>query len=99
MSPAEIIKAIDRSLLTIVEGVDPSTSKIVGNFLAVSGLVALPVYKISSSIKYLIDLEIKNDEGVTIGTLCFTSKFQDINPESLTRWQYVAFCRIVSIRK
>jgi len=66
-------------------------------FLRVGAWVALPVGRVSCRIDTQTDPEIFDESGTSIGTLCLTAKLADVNPEALTRWQYVAYLADVEL--
>lgn len=94
MSP-EDIRAVSH-LLSIVEGVDPSTAHRADEYLVVDGLVAIPITHVNASVRKENDLEFRDESGSQVGTICFSRRLIEIEPSALTRWQYVAYLADVS---
>lgn len=95
MSPDDIRAVSDR--LPIMEGVDPSTAASAGEYLAVSGLVAIPITHVNASVRREEDLEFRDEGGVQAGTICFSRRLVEVESSTLTRWQYVAYLADVSV--
>lgn len=89
MSPDEVLRASDR--LPVVEGINPSTATSAGEYLVVSGLVAIPISHVNASVRIEEDLEFRDEGGAQVGTICFSRRFGGVEPTTLTRWQYVAY--------
>ena len=87
----ELMTPIVQGLLCEVEGVNPAVATEISGHLSVSGLIALPVKQIACHLDQNIDLEILDEGGDSIGTLCLTAKLAGSNPQNLTKWQYVAY--------
>ncbi|KAK0332783.1 hypothetical protein LTR94_023558, partial [Friedmanniomyces endolithicus] len=83
-------------VLPVVEGVDPSTAASAGEYLAVSGLVAIPITHVNASVRTEEDLEFRDEGGAQLGTICFSRRLIEVDPSTLTRWQYVAYLADVS---
>lgn len=94
MSPEEALEASDR--LQVVEGVDPSTATGRDGYLIVGGLVAIPISHVNASVRTEDDLEFRDEAGVQLGTICFSRRLIEVDPMTLTRWQYVAYLADVS---
>lgn len=94
MSPENVRAASD--VLPVVEGVDPSTAASAGEYLAVSGLVAIPITHVNASVRTEEDLEFRDEGGAQLGTICFSRRLIEVDPSTLTRWQYVAYLADVS---
>lgn len=89
MSPDEVRQTGDR--LPVVEGVDPTTAANADGYLAVSGLVAIPISHVNASVQCDEDLEFVDESGTQLGTICFSRRLVDADPNTLTRWQYIAY--------
>lgn len=97
MVPAEVAEALAAELISIVEGVDPATCRAEQNLFCVGELVPLPLEGVASSVNRVSDLELQDESGVTVGTLCFTSQKRGAVPSSLTAWQYAAYLSEVEL--
>lgn len=90
MKALEILAAAEAIGLPEVEDVDPSTARMVGDYLAVSGRVAMPLDGVAWSLNRLDDIPILDDLGAPLGVLCLVSE-RPLRPCSeLTRYQYTA---------
>lgn len=93
MTPAEVIRRSETGELLTVEGVDPSSAKLHGDGsrFSVSGLVVVPIAAVGSLLDRSLDIELLDDTGASVGTICFTRNLLGVQPTTLTRWQYAAF--------
>ncbi|MBX3543562.1 hypothetical protein [Chelatococcus sp.] len=77
--------------LPVVEGIDPSDAGEHSGYLRVGEWLALPVCQVMCRINGQIDLEILDESGASLGALCLTAKLIGKQPDTFTRWQYVAY--------
>ena len=91
MTPAELIEYASDNRIQIVEGIDPTSAKLVRGYLAVSGLVVIPIHAVGSFIGRDDDIELQDKNGSAAGTVCFTNSLGQVVASDLTRWQYAAF--------
>jgi hypothetical protein len=94
----EILSKIEIGDLQEVEGVDPAQSQITiyGNYLSIDGLVPLQISLISRTIDREEDLEVKDEQGISIATLCFSAGSEISDFSKLTRWRFAAYLSEVS---
>lgn len=95
MSPEDIRAASDR--LAIVEGIDPSSASNIDQYLTVSGLAVVPISHVNASVRTENDLEFRDEGGAQVGTICFSRRLVNVEPSTLTRWQYAAYLADVSV--
>jgi hypothetical protein len=88
---AELQNSAVLDLLPTVDDIDPSDAGEQHGYLQVGDWLALPVSQVSCRIDGKTDPEILDETGVSLGTLCLTAKLTGIEPEALTKWQYVAY--------
>lgn len=84
-----IPEVLDR--LPSVDGVDPNDVGEQSGFLRVGEWLALPVTRVACHIDTQTDPEILDETGMSLGTLCLTTKLADVEPTALTKWQYVSY--------
>jgi hypothetical protein len=80
-------------LLPTVDGVDPSDAGEQSGYLRVGDWLAMPVGQVTCRIDGQTDPEILDETGASLGTLCLTAKLLSVEPQALTKWQYVAYLR------
>jgi hypothetical protein len=91
MNLADILNLNDSGHLNVVEGIDPSTSEMVGDVLSIGDHCILPVHRTSRALPRDQDLALEDETGVSFATFCFTKGMLVDDPNTLTAWQYVAF--------
>jgi hypothetical protein len=93
MTPDEVIRRGEAGELVAVEGVDPSTAKLHGGDgpFSVGGLVVVPIEAVGSLLDRSLDIELLDEAGASVGTICFTRNLVAVHPGALTKWQYAAF--------
>ncbi|MBB3897678.1 hypothetical protein [Roseococcus suduntuyensis] len=77
--------------LPVVDGINPVNAIELAEYLCIDGFVAIPVFDISSAISKEVDPEIVDESGTVLGVLCITGKLSDLEPTSLTKWQYISY--------
>lgn len=78
--------------LSTVEGIDPSTAKLVAaTQLTIGQLCPLKIYRVSTVLDRAQDVAILDDVGDLIATICFTAGLEVPDPNLLTKWRYVAY--------
>lgn len=90
MNAMEILAAAEAVGLPEVEDVDPSTARMEGDYLIVSGRVAMPLDGVAWSLNRLDDIPILDDLGAPLGVLCLVSARPPRPYSDLTRYQYTA---------
>lgn len=90
MNTEEIRAAAADGTLISIEDVDPSTATTLGDYVSISGRVAMPLDGLSWSIDRSDDLQILDELGASLGVLCVTGK-QEYHVNEMTRWQYTAY--------
>lgn len=73
-----------------IEDVDPSTARMEGDYLVVSGRVAMPLDGVAWSLDRSSDIEITDELGGPLGVLCTVSGREPAAASELTRYQYTA---------
>lgn len=91
MVPAEVLEAVEAELVFPIEGVDPATCRNEQNLFCVGELIPLPIEGVASSLDRSTDIEVLDEAGTTVGTICFTTRLRGVTPESMTAWQYAAY--------
>lgn len=91
MTPDEIKHASEEGKLGPFEAIDPQTATTIDGNLTVSQYVAIPVYDVSSLVDSSSDIEILDEAGVALGTLCLVRGLGSINIASFTTWRFAAF--------
>lgn len=90
MDAGEVTAAATAGILPVIEGVDPATARLVGGCLAVSGRVVMPLDGVAWSLDRTNDVEILDEFGTQLGTLCLASRRPPKPLQELTRYEYVA---------
>lgn len=90
MQPEAILAAAAGGSLPEVEEVDPTTARLEGQYLVVSGRVAMPLDGVAWSLDRENDILILDDLGATLGVLCLTAGRAPKQPAEMTRYQYTA---------
>ena len=96
MTPGELITAAAADALPVVEDVDPSTARLEGEYLVVSGRVAMPLDGVGWSLDRSDDISILDEAGAPLGVLCLVTGRPPKDPSALTRYQYTALLADVS---
>jgi hypothetical protein len=90
MEAAEICTAAAAGLLPNVEDVDPATARMEGNYLVVSGRVAMPLDGVTWAIDRASDLPIVDELSASLGVLCLVAGRDARQLHQLTRYEYTA---------
>lgn len=90
MDAGEVAAAGTAGILPVIEGVDPATARMVGDCLAVSGRVVMPLDGVAWSLDRTNDIEILDELGMVLGTLCLASARPPKPLQELTRYEYAA---------
>lgn len=98
MNIDEILAKVAIGDLQEVEGVDPARSQITlhGQLLSIDGLVPLQISLTSRTIDREEDLEVKDEQGISIATLCFLAGSEVSDFSKLTRWRFAAYLSEIS---
>ena len=91
MSPEEIRQAAADGAVVTTEGVDPGQAADHNGHLLISDLVAIPIGARAASLCIDEDVELLNEAGTTIGTVCFGTRSGGALVAEMTRWQFVAY--------
>ncbi|MFG1236823.1 hypothetical protein V5F63_06405 [Xanthobacter autotrophicus DSM 597] len=91
MLPEEILDPDILGILPTVDGTDPSQAIENSGYLQIGDWIAIPVEQVASRIDIQTDPELQDETGASMGTLCLTGKLSGVQPEALTKWQYVAY--------
>lgn len=91
MTADEISDAFLKDVIPTHEGIIVDNPREVEGYLAINEFVALPLEVISSGIAQGTDIEISDQGGNSMGTLCFCRSLGNALVTELTIWQYVAF--------
>jgi hypothetical protein len=90
MDAGEIAAAGSAGILPVIEGVDPTTARMVGDCLAVGGRVVMPLDGVAWSLDRTSDIEILDELGMSLGTLCLAFARPARPLQELTRYEYAA---------
>ena len=73
-----------------VEDVDLLTARLEGEYLVVSGRVAMPLDGVAWSVDRADDIQLLDDMGAPLGVLCLVAGRDPMPPSEMTRYQYTA---------
>lgn len=73
-----------------MEDVDLLTARLEGEYLVVSGRVAMPLDGVAWSLDRADDIQILDDMGAPLGVLCLVVGRDPMPPSEMTRYQYTA---------
>lgn len=90
MDAGEVAAAGAAGILPVIEGVAPATARMVGDCLAVSGRVVMPLDGVAWSLDRTTDIEILDELGMSLGTLCLAFARPAKPIQELTRYEYAA---------
>lgn len=90
MNAQEILLACLAESLPTIEEVDPSTARMAGEYLVVSGHVAMPLDGVAWSLDRLSDILIKDELDAPLAVLCAVSERDPKPIYELTKYQYTA---------
>ncbi len=90
MDASEVAAAGTAGILPVIEDVDPATARMVGDCLAVSGRVVMPLDGVAWALDRTSDIEILDELGISLGTLCLAFARPAKPPQELTRYEYAA---------
>jgi hypothetical protein len=90
MDAGEIAAAGTAGILPVIEDVDPATARMVGDCLAVGGRVVMPLDGVAWSLDRTGDIDIMDELGTSLGTLCLAFARPPKPVQELTRYEYSA---------
>ena len=90
MLPKELLAAAATGDMPEVEDVDLLTARLEGEYLVVSGRVAMPLDGVAWSVDRADDIQLLDDMGAPLGVLCLVAGRDPMPPSEMTRYQYTA---------
>ena len=91
MVPDEIRRAVAEGKLVATEGIDPAQATDLDGRLLVGGLVPIPIGAKLRSLCIEEDVELLDESGRLMGTVCFGTRKRGVLVSEMTKWQFVAY--------